>query len=305
MIDEVVPAALAGERIDRVVALLVGCSRSAASHLVEVGAVSVDGATATSGKVRLADGQAIVIDPGRLPLDEVPVGDPSIPLTVVHEDDDLIVVDKQPGIVVHPGAGIVGGTLVNGLLGRYPELADVGERHRPGIVHRLDAGTSGLLVVARTTVAYERLVAALAAREVTREYRVLVWGHLASAHGVVDAPIGRDHRDPTRMAVVVGGRPSRTHYQVLQTFSLPAAAAELWCRLETGRTHQIRVHLSAIGHPVVGDPVYGGVREVVSVSRPSLHAAVLEFRHPVSGEVLRFESPMPADLEAVRRQFSV
>ena len=219
--------------------------------------------------------------------------------TVVHEDDQLIIVDKPAGLVVHPGAGNEHGTLVNGLLARYPELRGVGEDHRPGIVHRLDVGTSGLLAVARTERAYRELVAALASRDVGRVYRTLVWGHPANPVGVVEAPIGRDHRDPTRMAVVVDGRPSRTRYRVLRQYSTPVAASSVECRLETGRTHQIRVHLAAIGHPVVGDATYGGVRPGISCPRPFLHAARLELDHPVTGESLEFESPLPADLAAV------
>ena len=175
----------------------------------------------------------------------------------------------------------------------------VGEDHRPGIVHRLDVGTSGLLAVARTERAYRELVAALASRDVGRVYRTLVWGHPANPVGVVEAPIGRDHRDPTRMAVVVDGRPSRTRYRVLRQYSTPVAASSVECRLETGRTHQIRVHLAAIGHPVVGDATYGGVRPGISCPRPFLHAARLELDHPVTGESLEFESPLPADLAAV------
>ncbi|MEY4174415.1 MAG: pseudouridine synthase RluD, partial [Actinomycetota bacterium] len=215
MIEEEIPAALSGERLDRVVALVVGCSRSEAQQLLALGAVTVDGEAQSVGKLRLSEGQRVSVHPELLPGPEAPAADPAVEFTVVHADEHLIVVDKPAGLVVHPGAGNPDGTLVNGLLARFPEIAEVGESHRPGIVHRLDLGTSGLLAVARTQRAYHELVDALASRDVGRVYLALVWGHLANSHGVIDAPIGRDHRDPMRMAVVVDGKPSRTRYKVL------------------------------------------------------------------------------------------
>ncbi len=298
-IEETIPAALAGERLDRVVALIAECSRSDAAVLLAAGGVTLDGAPESVGKLRLKVGQVVGVQPALLPVEGGPQPDPSVEFTVVHADDHLIIVDKPAGLVVHPGAGNPDGTLVNGLLARFPEIVDVGEAHRPGIVHRLDIGTSGLLAVARTQEAYHVLVDALASRDVGRVYRALVWGHLANPHGVVDAPIGRDHRDPMRMAVVVDGRPSRTRYRVLQEYRSPTAASALECRLESGRTHQIRVHLSAIGHPVVGDATYGGVRTHISPPRPFLHAAVLELDHPVTRRPMRFESVLPQDLAEV------
>ncbi len=299
MIVEEIPAALAGERIDRVVALVTQASRADSTGLVNAGAVTVDGEVATSGKVRLREGQVVAIDETKLPVPLRPAPDPSIDVPVVHIDDDVIIVDKPAGLVVHPGAGHPDGTLVNGLLARFPEIAGVGEPHRPGIVHRLDLGTSGLLVVARSAEAYTALVDALAAHRVERTYRTLVWGVPENAAGLIDAPIGRDHRDPTRMAVVVDGRPARTEYRVLRTFDRPAELSALRCHLQTGRTHQIRVHLAAIGHPVVGDGAYGGIRDLLDVPRPYLHAAAIGLRHPVNHSALHFESPLPADLAAV------
>lgn len=299
MIREEIPAALAGERLDRVVALIAECSRSDAATLIALGGVTLDGAAEASGKVRLRAGQVVTVDPALLPEQEGPQPEPDVEFTVVHEGDHLIIVDKPAGLVVHPGAGHPRGTLVNGLLARYPEIAEVGEAHRPGIVHRLDVGTSGLLAVARSQRAYHVLVDALANRDVGRVYRALVWGHLANPNGVVDAPIGRDHRDPMRMAVVVDGKPSRTRYRVLHEYRTPTEVSVLECRLESGRTHQIRVHLSAIGHPVVGDGTYGGIRTHLSPPRPFLHAAVLELDHPVTREPMHFESPLPADLAEV------
>ncbi len=167
---------------------------------------------------------------------------------------------------------------------------------RPGIVHRLDAGSSGLLVVARTAAASASLIGQFAAHTAMRRYVALVWGHPGAPHGIVDAPIGRDPADPTRMAVVTDGRPARTEYEVVQSFSAPTVVALLSCRLETGRTHQIRVHLAAVGHPLVGDPVYGARRSTLGLARPFLHAAELSFDHPTSGGRVTFESELPPDL---------
>lgn len=304
MIDEEIPAALSGERLDRIVSLITDCSRSDAAVLVAAGGASIDGEVHVVGKVRVREGQVVTVDPALLPVTAPPAADPSVVFTIVHADEHLIVIDKPAGLVVHPGAGHLDGTLVNGLLAHFPEIASVGEAHRPGIVHRLDVGTSGLLAVARTQRAYHSLVDALAARDVGRVYRALVWGHLANPVGVVDAPIGRDHRDAMRMAVVVDGKAARTRYRVLREYRTPTEASALECRLETGRTHQIRVHLAAIGHPVVGDGAYGGVRTGITPPRPFLHAAALELVHPVSGEALEFSSPLPDDLADVEAALS-
>ncbi|HQZ36016.1 MAG TPA: RluA family pseudouridine synthase [Ilumatobacteraceae bacterium] len=299
MIEEEIPAALGGERLDRIVSLMTDCSRSDAAVLVSAGGAFIDDEVHLIGKIRVREGQIVRVDPAFLPVTEPPAADPTVEFTVVYSDDHLIIIDKPAGLVVHPGAGNADGTLVNGLLARFPEIADVGETHRPGIVHRLDVGTSGLLAVARTQRAYHALVDALATRNVGRVYRALVWGHLANPVGVVDAPIGRDHRDAMRMAVVVDGKPARTRYRVLQEYRRPTEASALECRLETGRTHQIRVHLAAVGHPVVGDGTYGGIRSGIMPARPFLHAAALELLHPVTGEALTFSSALPADLADV------
>ena len=301
---ETVPAALAGERVDRLVAMLVGCSRAEAAALVEGGHVQLDGLSVPAGKLRVAEGQVLTIDDGAVPGPELPVADPGVIVPERYADEDVIVLDKPPGLVVHPGSGHREGTLVHGLLARYPDIAEVGDPARPGIVHRLDRGTSGLMVVARSPLAYERLVDALSRRDVSRRYVALVWGIPESATGVVDAPIGRSMRDPTRMTVSVHGREARTGYDIASTFHDPVVAALLRCRLETGRTHQIRVHLSAIGHPVVGDPAYGGVRPGLSADRPMLHAAHLTFAHPRTGEPMSFDSPLPADMASVLARLS-
>ncbi len=304
MIHEEIPPALAGERLDRIVALVTDASRSDAASLVAAGGVHVDGVVATVGKVRLQLGQRIDVDETKLPTTALPTADPDVQYTVVFEDEHVIVVDKPAGLVVHPGSGNPSGTLVNGLLAAYPEIAGIGEPHRPGIVHRLDVGTSGLMVVARSVRAYHSLVYALAQRDVNRVYRTMVWGHLANLNGVIDAPIGRDHRDPMRMAVVVDGKSARTRYEVLVAYRSPAEASALQCHLESGRTHQIRVHLAAIGHPVVGDGTYGGIRHGIASPRPFLHAAELSFVHPTTSEALSFTSPLPDDLAAVEAQLT-
>lgn len=304
MIAEEIPSALAGDRLDRVVALLADLSRAQSATLIACGGVTVDGAVATTGKVKLEEGQIICIDTAHLPTKELPAADATVRVEVIHADDDVIVVNKQEGLVVHPGAGNPDGTLVNGLLALYPEIAQVGDPMRPGIVHRLDAGTTGLMVVARTDVAYESLVDQLSQRLVHREYVAVAVGHFEAQTGVVDAAIGRDPRELTKMAVRLDGKPSRTRYEVVLEFVEPIAASMVRCELETGRTHQIRVHLSAVGHPVLGDATYGGVRSTVPFGRPALHAAKLSFEHPRSGTQCEFESALPADLVELIARFS-
>ncbi len=298
MISESVPPALAGERLDRIVALIGDVSRSHAATSIGAGGVTVDGTPASSGKVRLGEGQVVTVDPSTFPQPQLPIADDTIEFDVVHVDDAVIVVDKPAGLVVHPGAGNPDGTLANGLLARFPELEGVGDPMRPGIVHRLDAGSSGLLVVARTTEAVEALIAQFADHSATRRYEAVVWGVPEAPHGIIDAPIGRDRGDPLKMAVVSGGRDARTDYRVVGTYTEPALVSRLECRLETGRTHQIRVHLASIDHPLLGDPVYGQRRPVLGLTRPFLHAAELAFDHPTTGERTTFTSPLAADLQA-------
>lgn len=297
MIVEVVPRALEGERLDRIVALVADVSRADATRTITAGGVRVDGAPASSGKQRLSTGQRVEIDPAAIPRSEPPQPDPSVDVAVVYADEDVVVVDKPAGLVVHPGAGHPDGTLVNGLLARYPELRAVGEEMRPGIVHRLDAGSSGLLVVARRDAAARDLIEQFSTHSAERRYDAVVWGVPEAAHGVIDAPIGRSRSDPLRMAVVGDGRPARTHYRVVAAYDAPAVTARLACELETGRTHQIRVHLASIGHPLVGDTVYGRRRPTLGLLRPFLHAAELSFDHPTTGERVTFASPLPDDLD--------
>ena len=298
--DEIVPASLDGQRLDRVVAMVTGASRAEVADLISAGAVMVDGVLVTTRSHRLAEGDRVQADVTQLPPAGGPlvVADAGVDVPVVYADDDLIVINKPAGLVVHPGAGNYEGTLVHGLLARFPEIASVGDPTRPGIVHRLDKGTSGLLLVARSSEAYTRLVAMLAAHEVERRYLALVWGEFAVLNGMVDAPIGRSAREPTRMTVSAKGKPARTRYQVVTSYRDPLTLSLVECRLETGRTHQIRVHLTAIDHPVVGDQRYGGARPSFPFPRPWLHAAALQLRHPITGAELSFDAPLPDDLRA-------
>ena len=296
---EEVPAALVGERLDRVVALATGLTRAQVQRLIAEGQVRLDGSVETRPGRRLALGQRVAVQATE---DAAPVGgpgaDPGVRFSVVHEDPWLLVVDKPAGLVVHPGAGTPEGTLVNGLLHHYPELAGVGQPDRPGIVHRLDKGTSGLMLVARTPAAYDALVHMLSSRQVSRRYLALVEGDVAADQGVVDAPVGRSSRQPTRMAVSAAGRSARTSYSVTGRYP-DAGVTLLECALETGRTHQIRVHLSAIGHPVVGDPQYrrpGRGEGRPRLGRPFLHAFALAFDHPDGGGGRQFRSELPEEL---------
>ncbi|HEV7761765.1 MAG TPA: RluA family pseudouridine synthase [Acidimicrobiales bacterium] len=295
---EALPPALAGERLDRVVAMLTGTSRSGAAALVDQGGVTLDGEVVTNRSLKVDEGAVVEVEVPEPVPDLGLVPDPSIVVPVIHEDADLLVVDKPAGLVVHPGAGQSGGTMVHGLLARYPEIAQVGQADRPGVVHRIDKGTSGLLLVARSQPAYEALVAMLAAHDVDRRYRALVWGRVEAPTGMVDAPIGRSQRDRTRMAVTMRGREAVTRYEVLHRFDHPVIATELACTLDTGRTHQIRVHMASIGHAVVGDERYGGQRATLPLRRQWLHAEHLGLDHPVTGERLAFDSALPDDLAA-------
>ncbi|MBI3256714.1 MAG: RluA family pseudouridine synthase [Actinobacteria bacterium] len=303
--SEKIPDALSGERIDRVVSMLTDLSRAEVADLVATGSVCIGDRVVSTRSTRVSAGDELHVDLSRRVVAELGVfGEADISVPVVHVDDQIIVVNKPPRLVVHPGAGNDHGTMIQGLLATYPDLAGVGDPMRPGVVHRLDRGTSGLLVVARTQEAYESLVGQLSARTVDRRYLALVWGHLNPPRGMVDAPIGRSRRDPTRMTVSAQGKEARTTYETRQVFSDPIEATLVSCKLDTGRTHQIRVHMAAISRPVVGDHRYGGVRRTFSTTRPFLHAAELSFDHPGTNERMSFTAALPDDLQAVLARLS-
>jgi 23S rRNA pseudouridine1911/1915/1917 synthase len=291
--DLVVPEALDGARVDKAVATLLETTRSVARRLVDSG-VLLDGRPAGPGE-RVRAGSVITSPvPDAIPqLSAEPV-----PFSILYEDDDVVVVDKPAGVVVHPGTGRSTGTLAAGLLHRYPELQGVGDPGRWGLVHRLDKDTSGVLLVARNGRAHQALVAALRQRRVRRTYLALAVGVLGSATGTIDAPIGRDPSRPMRQALRHDGKPARTHYRVLETFTGPDCTL-LQVDLESGRTHQIRVHLAGIGHPVAGDPTYGRGMGSVLVPRIFLHAHKIEFDHPTSGAPVSVTSGLPPDLQGV------
>jgi 23S rRNA pseudouridine1911/1915/1917 synthase len=277
-------------------------SRSRAAARLVAGEVHLDGALGRK-QDRVAAGQRIEV---AAPAQAVTPAAPPLP-PIRYRDEHLLVVAKPAGLVVHPGHGHTGDTLVDALLAAGIPLAPSDDPARPGIVHRLDRDTSGLLVVASTPAAHAGLVAALRRREVRRRYLALVAGVPREPRGRIEAPIGRDPRDRTRFAVVADGRPAITRYQVLTTGQAPGLAADtgavtlLACGLETGRTHQLRVHLTRLGTPIVGDRVYGSrpaLAAALGLTRPFLHAAALAFRHPVTGEAVAVTLPLPPDLTA-------
>ncbi|HEY8284360.1 MAG TPA: RluA family pseudouridine synthase [Chloroflexota bacterium] len=289
----VVPPQLAGERLDRVVtALHPELSRAAISALIADGRVSVNGRPCKAATRPVAGARITLNLP---PAEPVAAEAEAIPLDVIFEDDALVVINKAAGMVVHPAPGNPHGTLVNALLARYADLP--GESFRPGIVHRLDKDTSGLIVVARTAPALAALAAAFKKRDVYKEYLALVVGHPKPANGSISGDIGRDPRHRQRMAVVaVGGREAHTTYE---TVELLGGYALLRVVLGTGRTHQIRVHLGALGFPIAGDPTYGRPSPALGLDRQFLHAARLRFTHPFTGEELDLRAAPPSDLQAV------
>ncbi|WP_121118399.1 RluA family pseudouridine synthase [Croceibacterium ferulae] len=301
--DTITGTLAGGPRLDKALAEASGLSRERIKALLAEGAITVAATPATSPSAKAPDGASFAI---RLP----PATDPhalpqQIPLTIVHEDADLLVVDKPAGMVVHPAAGNPDGTLVNALLHHCAgQLSGIGGVARPGIVHRIDKDTSGLLVVAKSDRAHEGLARQFADHSITRAYLAVTNGHPQPPAGTITARLGRSDADRKKMAVLPKdssrGKHAVTHYKTLQRLT---GAAVVECRLETGRTHQVRVHLLSIGHPLLGDPVYGRANSIVrpilrelGFTRQALHAAELGFVHPVSGEYLHFSSPLPADM---------
>lgn len=292
-----IPADLAGERTDKVLTRLLaevaeGISRARLQAMIKEGQVSPQpdaSAAAQAGAVF-----TVTLLPAR-PVETVAE---DIPLEVVYEDDDLLVINKQAGLVVHPAAGNWQGTLVNALLfHKGDELSGIGGEQRPGIVHRLDKDTSGLMVVAKNDAAHQGLTRQFAKHQLARTYLAIVWGVPSPSTGTIDAALGRDTRNRQRMTVrQSGGKEAVTHYTVEQVLD-GARTSLLRCQLETGRTHQIRVHLAFKGHPLLGDPVYGGRRhkDHPEMTRQALHATAISFRHPRTGEDMHFEAPPPAD----------
>jgi 23S rRNA pseudouridine1911/1915/1917 synthase len=299
-----VPEGLAGERVDVGLARLLGLSRSAVADLCAEGAVSVDGRVAAKSDRLVADSWLEVTMP--VPVEPVEPG-PVEGMRIVYDDDDLVIIDKPVGVAAHPSPGWTGPTVIGGLAAAGYRISTSGAAERQGIVHRLDVGTTGLMVVAKSESAYTDLKRQFKERTPTKIYRAIAQGHLDPLTGTIDAPIDRHPTADYRMAVVSGGRPSVTHYETLEAFPY---ASLLEVDLETGRTHQIRVHMAAMRHPLVGDTTYGadptlaerlGMARRVSqadpggLSRPALHAARLEITHPATGELIAVESPDPPD----------
>ncbi len=291
-----VPDGLEGERLDTALARLFGFSRSKAADLVDAGAVTVDG-VAEPKSTRLRAGTWLEVD---IPAPDGPVE--IVPervegMRIVHDDDDIVVVDKPVGVAAHPSPGWTGPTVVGGLAAAGFRVSTSGAAERQGVVHRLDVGTSGLMVVAKSERAYTSLKRQFRERDVAKVYHALVQGHPDPVRGTVDAPIDRHPEHDYKWAVVAGGRPSVTHYETLEAFP---AATLLEIHLETGRTHQIRVHMSALRHPCVGDLTYGAdptLAERLGLSRQWLHAVALGFDHPGTGDRVEFRSPYPTDLQ--------
>lgn len=298
-----VPDDSAGARLDRfLVSVIASHSRSQIQRLIETGAVKVDGRAAKSN-LTVKAGQTVIVEVPELL--EAAIEPEALDITIVYQDADLVVVDKPAGMVVHPAAGHTSGTLVNALLHHVKDLSGVGGERRPGIVHRLDRGTSGLMVVAKHDVAHDALARQFRDREIEKEYIALVWG-VVQAGRRIDAPIGRDPENRKKMSA--RSRRSREAVtRIVRTEHLNPVVTLAQIAIHTGRTHQIRVHLSAIGHPIVGDALYGGIRRrvpgdiraVTHLKRPFLHAARLAFKHPSDGRGMEFTSELPQDLQDV------
>ncbi len=304
ILDLVVPSTLDAIRVDRLLAMLTGLSRSVAAEVLASGTVTLNDKVVVKPSTSVEAGQRLIaVLPA--PASGVVEADPTVLVDVVVDDPDFAVVNKAPGQVVHPGAGHREGTLVAGLLALFPQMRELSTEGicdplRPGIVHRLDKGTSGVLVVAKSREGFSNLSAQLAERLMERTYLGMVEGHVVEERGVVDAPLGRSTRTPTMMAVRGDGRAARTGYEVLARIDKPHAMTLLRLQLDTGRTHQIRVHLATIGHPVVNDPRYGHRRERrLAEDRFFLHSTTLAFAHPRTDEWHSTSVALPDDLRSL------
>ena len=287
----------AGERLDSFLAAGLDVSRSAAARLCEEGHVTAGGKTLAKN-CRLSGGEVLTVE---IPEpEETAVAAQDIPLDVVYEDEDVIVVNKPAGMVVHPAPGHADGTLVNALLHHCAgSLSGIGGEKRPGIVHRIDRDTSGLIIAAKNDAAHLGLSAQLADHTLARTYECLVAGNLKEDRGTVDAPIGRHPTDRKKMAVVANGRRAVTHWEVIARYS---GVTHVRCRLETGRTHQIRVHMAHMGHPILGDTVYGAKKPVPGLTGQCLHAVGLRFIHPRTGEMVELHCDLPEEFHACLRK---
>ena len=293
-----------GIRLDRyLTSVIIGMSRTVVQQLIVDGAVLVNGHTSKSGYM-LRSGDEVQVFSLNTHHKPINIKPQSLPLDIVYEDKDLLVVNKAAGMVVHPAQGHYDDTLVNALIARYPDIQRENSEQRPGIIHRLDKDTSGLIIIARNVATHSALAEQMKRHQIVKRYLALVEGVVALDKGTIDAPIGRNPRHRQQMTItVVGSRAARTHFRVLERF---ARHTLLLLELETGRTHQIRVHLKAIGHPIVGDPVYGSGSKIrgSTLKRQFLHANQLKFTHPTTGAVVNLEAPPPQDLQAVLDQKS-
>lgn len=295
----IVEEEMKGTRLDVVLSLVIEeASRSHLQKLIDIGRVEINGEPVTLKKHKVKTGDAVKVTvPEPVHLNVVPE---DIPLDIVFEDADVLVVNKPKGMVVHPAAGNYTGTLVNAILYHCKSLSSINGVIRPGIVHRIDKDTSGLLMIAKNDTAHRSLAEQLSAHSITRAYRAVVYHNFQEDTGTVNAPIGRDPKNRLKMAVTqMNSKEAVTHYKVIQRFG---SFTYIECRLETGRTHQIRVHMAHINHPLLGDAVYGPKKKVMGVETQMLHAKVLGFNHPRTGEYMEFDSPLPAEFTAILKK---
>ena len=312
MLNEIIPAALNDQRLDRIVALVADVSRASAASLIQAGGVVVDGVCAETGKTKIAEGQSISIDTALLPKKELPTADASVILDVVYDDTDIVVINKRAGLVVHPGAGNHDKTIVNALM-HYDKdsLSNIGDELRPGIVHRIDKNTSGLVVIAKNNESHENLSKQFSDHTITRVYQLLIWGKLRPSKGKIDTFITRSSKNRQLMEVSSSkGKRAITNYKTIEVYEndKTPTLSLVECKLETGRTHQIRVHMTHMGNSIVGDDKYKkkykklknidmGLESLISkLNRQFLHAKTLGFIHPKTNEEMIFSSILPQEL---------